>query len=166
MLSDFLNGLDWTSILLWLAGILGSGLAALLVWYRRKLKEWKDFWKLVLLGLKTIPELQTKVAKIAKQVTPNGGGAIPDGVKRIEVGLLALQQELHALDEAVFMITATIQANDDADPDQARFDCSDKDGGNTYVSETYARWLKVGTQDLMGWDFLNYVHPEDRARGL
>ena len=54
-------------------------------------------------------------------------------------------------------------AENDTDESIARFHC-DTDGENTYVNQTYARWLGVGKAELLGWNFLNVIHPEDADR--
>lgn len=163
MFSDLIASIDWTSVLIWTLGLAGSALAAAAVWYRKKLREWKEFWQAILQGLSSLSVLQKKVNAMEEYLTPNGGGHLPDAVGRIEESMALMKAELKSMDDAIYMIVATIQAEDDADALTARFDCSET-GENTYVSQTYARWLKVGTEDLMGWNYMNYVHPDDRAQ--
>lgn len=153
MLQDFLAQLDLTQILI--AAVTAIGGAAM-VWYRKRLKEWKHFWAGVLNGLHSIPELKADVKGIRYYVAPNGGGSLMDSVKRTEAAIATLTSQ-------VDMMNQTIWAENDSDDDVARFHCAPT-GENTYVNQLYARWLGVGKAELMGWNFLNFVHPDDVDR--
>mgnify|MGYP007040724659 FL=1 len=63
MLREFLAQLDLTQILLFVVTTVGG---ALLVWYRKRLAEWKTFWRGVLDGLRSIPELEADVKEIGR----------------------------------------------------------------------------------------------------
>jgi PAS domain S-box-containing protein len=52
---------------------------------------------------------------------------------------------------------------DDTDEHLGRFHCN-ANGENISVNRLYARWLGVGKLELLGWKFLNYIHPEDVFR--
>ena len=135
-----------TPLILSLAGIL-------IVWYRATLRDWKDFWKQVLEGLKAIPELKKDVKGITYFVSPNGGGSLMDSAKRTEVAVADLK-------EALDLLAYTFAASNDIDDNVGRF-YGDSLGANTYVNQTYARWLGIGKAELLGWGFLNSVHPDD-----
>jgi len=153
MLHEFVSQLDLTQILLFTITTVGG---ALLVWYRKRLAEWKMFWRGVFDGLRSIPELNADVKGIRHYVAPNGGGSLMDSVKRTEaaVGMLT---------EQVDLLTQTMWAENDSDAEIGRFYCNAA-GANTYVSQLYARWLGVGKTELMGWNYLNFVHPNDVDR--
>ena len=53
---------------------------------------------------------------------------------------------------------ATARARADSDPSLGMFDCNTK-GEITFVSDTFARWVNMDTEDLHGWKFLNIFHP-------
>lgn len=152
-LIDFLLNLDWTQIII---ALMTAGGGALILWYRKTLKRWKEFWRAVSEGLANLPKLQKDVAGIHYFVSPNGGGSLMDSTRRIEVNVSALGDQLNMLSE-------TMRAENDTDEDLARFYC-DANGANTYVNQTYARWLGVGKAELLGWGFMNIIHPDDVAR--
>lgn len=153
MLREFLAQLDLTQILIFAITTVGS---ALLVWYRKRLAEWKTFWLGVLDGLRSIPELEADVKGICYYVAPNGGGSLMDSVKRTEVAV-------NTLGEQVDLMTQTMWAENDSDDEIGRFHCN-ATGENTYVNQLYARWLGVGKPELMGWNYLNFVHSNDVDR--
>lgn len=153
MLQEFLSQLDLTQILLFVVTTVGG---ALLVWYRKRLAEWKAFWRGVLDGLRSIPELKADVKGICYYVAPNGGGSLMDSVKRTETAV-------GALTEQVDLVVQTMWAENDSDDDIGRFHCNGA-GENTYVNQLYARWLGVGKAELMGWNYLNFVHSNDTDR--
>ena len=153
MLREFLARLDLTQILLFVVTTVGG---ALLVWYRKRLAEWKKFWHGVLDGLRSIPELKADVKGICYFVAPNGGGSLMDSAKRTEAAV-------GVLGEQVDLMTQTIWAENDSDDEIGRFHCNAA-GENTYVNQLYARWLGVGKSELMGWNHFNFVHPSDVDR--
>lgn len=157
MFQDILDYFNLTQLLIWFLGIVGT---ALIVWYRKTIKKWKDGFNDITAGLKKIPTLESRMDKlkddigvIRHQVLPNGGSSISDAVARTEVALSETRAQIS-------LLSATILAENDSDDAVGRFYC-DPDGGNTYVNQRYARWLKVGKPELMGWNFLNFTHPED-----
>ena len=150
---DFLLTLNWSQIIVALITVFG-GVAV--VWYREKLRSLRTFWRGVLDGLRGIPELQNDVRGIRYFVSPNGGGSLMDSAARMEGAIASLADRLE-------MLTQTVWAENDTDDSIARYHCN-PDGENTYVNQTYARWLGVGKAELLGWNFLNVIHPEDVDR--
>ncbi len=153
MLREFLAQLDLTQILLFVVTTVGG---ALLVWYRKRLAEWKTFWRGVLDGLRSIPELKADVKGIRYYVAPNGGGSLMDLTKRTE-------EAVGVLGERLDLLTQTVWAENDTEDDVGRF-YANADGENIYVNQCYARMLGVGKSELMGWKFLNFAHPDDVDR--
>lgn len=153
MVRELLYQLDITQVVIFLLTTVGGALVA---WYWKRIKEWKAFWNEVLIGLRDVPALQETVKGIVYYVGPNGGGSLMDSALRTEklVNLLADQVE---------MIVQTTVAENDADEDLARFH-RDAAGGNTYVNRLYARWIGVGKSELLGWNYVNYIHPDDIDR--
>lgn len=74
-----------------------------------------------------------------------------------------LAKDVELMSGALNLLTLHVRARSDIDIETAQFE-SNADGANTYVNLTYARWLGVGKVELMGWGWINYVHPEDRIR--
>lgn len=74
-----------------------------------------------------------------------------------------LTDRIDALDHNVSTLSLSIRAQGDTDIERGLFE-ADSTGANTYVNLTYARWLGVGRNELLGWDWVNFVHPEDRIR--
>jgi PAS domain S-box-containing protein len=128
----------------------------MLVWYRKSMMGWRDAWRRVFNGLQAIPELQDDIKGIKYFVTPNGGGSLMDTARRMESAIEALTARLEILAE-------TTMVEHDTDEAIARFHCAPS-GENVYVNQTYARWLGVGKNELLGWNFLNVIHPEDVHR--
>lgn len=147
---DFLLTLNWSQIIVALIVTFGG---TLMVWYRAKMKTWAGAWKRVFVGLQAIPELQADVRGIRYFVSPNGGGSLMDSAKRMEEAISTLSERLE-------MLTQTVWAENDTDDSVARFHCG-VGGENTYVNQTYARWVGVGKSELLGWNFLNVIHPQD-----
>jgi len=150
---DFLLTLNWSSIIA--ASIMTFG-GALMVWYRERVRAWQKGWLRVFHGLQAIPELQRDIQGIKYFVSPNGGGSLMDATRRMEKAIESLTEHMELLAE-------TAVAENDTDEAIARFHCAPS-GENTYVNQTYARWLGVGKVELLGWNFLNVVHPEDVNR--
>lgn len=74
-----------------------------------------------------------------------------------------LSREVERLSSSVGLLTLHVRARGDIDIETAQFE-SDSSGANTYVNLTFARWLGVGKAELLGWGWVNYVHPDDRVR--
>ena len=75
----------------------------------------------------------------------------------------ALARDVENMTGAIGLLTLHVRARSDIDIETAQFESS-ASGENTYVNLTYARWLGVGKAELMGWGWINFVHPEDRIR--
>lgn len=153
MLREFIYQLDLTQILLF---VVTTVVGALPVWYRKRLAKWMTFWRGVLDGLRSIPELRADVKGICYYVAPNGGGSLTDSVKRTEAALSTIAEQ-------VDLMTQTMWAENDSDDGIGRFHCNAA-GENTYVNQIYARWLGVGKSELMGWNYINFVHSNDVDR--
>lgn len=152
MFNDILQQLNWSEIIVMLLMSAGGGL---IVWYRKRLSEWKKFWRSVLDGLRSIPDMEADLKGIRYYVAPNGGGSMMDSIKRTEIAV-------GTLTEQVDLIARTMLVENDTD-EVGRFQC-DGTGKNTYINQTYARWLAVGKAELMEWNFINFIHPDDVVR--
>ena len=71
-----------------------------------------------------------------------------------------METAIASLTDRVVLLAEIAVVENDTDERVARFHCA-LTGENTYVSQTYARWLGVGKNELMGWNFLNVIHPDD-----
>lgn len=150
MLQELLRQLDTTQILLFAApAICGT----LMVWYRKRIAAWRELWRSVINGLRSIPDLQADLKGVCYYVSPNGGGSLMDSSVRME-------NTLAVLTEQVDLVVHTMWAENDSDDTIGRFYCNNL-GENTYVNQTYARWLGVGKQELLEWDYYDYIHPDD-----
>src|SRR5574343_2114134 len=94
MLEELLYRIDPTPIVLFLLSAVGG---AVVVWYRKKFREWAAFWRSVLDGLRGIPELQRDVKGIRYYVAPNGGGSLMDSAKRTEAAVGTLTEQVDML---------------------------------------------------------------------
>jgi len=120
-----------------LLGIVGTGVGAVWVFFRRRVRAWWKPYKESIEGMASIPSLQTGMEELRQGVATVGNS----------VGMLHLQ----------------FRARGDANTETAEFECG-PDGANTYVSLTYARWLGVGKAELIGWGWVNFVKGADRER--
>ena len=74
-----------------------------------------------------------------------------------------LAKDIENMAGALGLLTLHVRARGDIDIETAQFE-SGPNGENTYVNLTYARWLGVGKTELLGWSWINFVHPDDRVR--
>lgn len=84
---------------------------------------------------------------------------ISDGLQAIP----QMQREISQLSEQVEMVMCTIRVESDNTDVVGRFDAG-ASGGHTYVNQTIARWLGVGKSELLGWNYLNFIHEDDVDR--
>ncbi len=75
----------------------------------------------------------------------------------------ALKNDVEHMSASLSLLTLHVRARGDIDIETAQFE-SNADGANTYVNLTFARWLGVGKAELLGWGWINFVHPDDRIR--
>lgn len=153
MFEQIISQLNWTEVVIFVLATAGGGA---LLWYKQQIKDWRVFWAGVLDGLRSIPEIKSDVKGIRMFVAPDGGGSLADSVRRTEIAVSALTEQ-------VDLVMHTVRAENDSDDSIGRFHCS-ATGENTYVNQTYARWLGVGKAELMGWNYLNFVAAADVDR--
>lgn len=153
MLLNLLQSLDLTEIVIASISTFGGGLV---IWYRKTIagagKACSDVW----CGLKSIPELKEDVRGIRYFVGPNGGGSLMDSAKRTEAAVAKLSDNLD-------LVVETMWAENDSDENVGRFH-SDSEGQITYANRLYARWLSAGKSELLGFNYLNFLHPDDVER--
>ncbi len=137
---------DITAAVIFVLTTLGS---FALYWYRKRIRKWRLFWRSIIDGVRSLPELQALVAD-------GGSGTLRDSIHRTEAAI-------NSLTEQVDIIVQTMWAENDADDNVGRFHCNGN-GQVTYVNQLYARWLGVGKIELMGWKYLNFIHPDDVDR--
>ncbi len=151
-LQEIMYSLDWTQIVVLLGG---TAMTALAVVYRKKVASWRAWWQNFALSVNEFPLLLADVRGIRAYVSPNGGGSMMDAVSRTE-------RAVHAVAEQVDLLMHTHFAELDINNDDLRF-YSNEDGTNAFVSHSYAQRIGVDRQELLGWGWLNYVHPDDLA---
>lgn len=152
-LEAILNSIDVTQLLLFVITSLGG---AFFMWAKSRIAGWRAFWRDVVIGIRTLPELEAQVKGLCKYITPSGGGALMDSVRRTESAVATLTDQVE-------LVMHVMWAENDIDDEVGRFHCN-PEGENTYVSQMYARWLGVGKPDLLGWQWVNYIHPNDQQR--
>lgn len=153
MLQEIVQRLDWTQIVIFLLAAVGTALS---VRYRAKIAAWRVLWRDVLDGLRQIPDMKADLKGIRFYVAPNGGGSLMDAVARTELSVCELKEQVE-------LVVQTMWVEHDSDDAIGRFHCNEA-GENTYVNQVYARWLGVGKNELLGWGFLNFIHPDDVDR--
>lgn len=118
-----------------LIGIIASGVATVWLFFRKRLKAWWGPYRKGLDGMAELPSMR----------------------KSMDAG----RQEIAGLSQQVGMMNLMMRARGDINIEAAEFECA-ADGSNTYVNQTYARWLGVGKSELLGWGWVNFIHPDDR----
>lgn len=105
-------------------------------------------WKYIIKPIVKHFETVAKIDEIYKEVKPNGGSSIKDGIQRLEDTILSV-------DEKITIIQETQDAFREDGP-VGVFECS-VEGENSYVNRTYAKWLGASKSDLMGFGWKNYL---------
>ena len=72
-----------------------------------------------------------------------------------------LAKDVEQVTAAMSLLTMHVRVSGDIAMEAAQFETG-PDGANTYVNQTFARMLGVGKAELMGWGWINFVHPDDR----
>ena len=72
-----------------------------------------------------------------------------------------LKADIEMMGKSLNLVTMHIRARGDTDIERGQFE-TNAEGANTYVNLTFARWLGVGKAELLGWGWINFVHPDDR----
>ena len=93
----------------------------------------------------------------------NEFAALPKVIQAVNVKLEKAQNRMASVQATLADLHLEMKARADLNIDAAEFTC-DHDGSVTNVNQTFARWLGVGKQELLGWGWINYVAVEDRAR--
>lgn len=153
MLQEIFYQMNWGELL---GALILAAIGPVLYYLRNRIKAGYNSWKDVLSGLRAIPELSSNVEKISYYVAPNGGGSLHDAVKETKALVLSVTDHLDT-------VVQTMWAENDTDDEFGRY-YADAAGANTYVNQLFARWLSVGKNELMGWGFLNFIHPDDIER--
>ena len=89
--------------------------------------------------------------------------SIPKNLQEANSKLESNRQRMVSISATLTDLHLEIKARGDLNIDAAEFTC-DHDGSMTNVNQTFARWLGVGKQELLGWGWVNYVHIDDRDR--
>lgn len=127
--------LDIAIGLVTLVSALAGVMGTVWLFFRRRIRGWWEPYGKGIDGMQDIPGIR----------------------KSVEAG----RQEIIGLTQQVGMMNLMMRARGDINIEAAEFE-SGQDGSNTYVNQTYARWLGVGKAELLGWGWVNFVHPDDR----
>lgn len=134
---DLQTVLDLAASIGALLGMLAAPAAAIWLVFRKRLAAWSAPYRAGLRAMSEVPALRDSVD--------------------------AGRHEVEQLRTSFVMLTLTMRARGDANVEAAEFECG-PDGANSYVNQTYARWLGVGKVELMGWRWMTFIVPEDRQR--
>ena len=106
-------------------------------------------WKYVIKPIKNwVVNTNNLWETIAAEFKPNGDGSMKDALNRIETRQLIDAQKARALtNDTLFGIWET-----------------DEQGKCIYVNRTYERMVGFSKEDLRGWNWLNIIHTDDRAK--
>lgn len=156
---------------------LGGLLGGLWFSFRKRIKGYVDRTKDVLAAAEQLPVLVAANAafkdelsavsgmakRVQEAVLPNGGGSIPDELKRMSTQHAAFGEQISVIGKKVDSIANTQRANQNANPRVATFETDDK-GRCTYANRTYLRWTGLSLAEVLGWGWLNAIHPDYQAR--
>lgn len=123
-----------------LIGIVGSGIGAFWLAFRKKLKRWWKPYRSGIDGMSELPVMREAVEQSRK--------------------------DMHMLRQEVGLISLMVRAKDDTNITEGRFEAN-PDGSWSYINLTIARWLGVGRPEITGgsgWGWVNFIHPDDRTR--
>lgn len=132
---DFAGVIDIGISIATLIGTLATGAGAVWVFFRKRLRAWWAPYRAGIDAMAEVPAMRTGIESCDRNL----------GELRSSMGLIALHMRARA----------------DINIEAAEFEC-DSTGACTYANRTYARWLGVGKADLIGWNWINYLHPDDR----
>lgn len=114
-------------------------------------------------SIKSIDGINHRLDLITKQVMPNGGSSLLDATKRIEAGMKDHAEKADAISKTLNLMAATMRAQSNTNPRMALFE-ADASGRLIDANKTYLRWTGLTIQELLGWGWINGVHPEDREK--
>lgn len=114
-----------------------AGVATVLALFRKRIKAWWQPYRAAVEAMADIPGIKDSVEKS--------------------------RGEISAVRSSLNLLTLTMRARTDNNVEAAEFECG-PDGANTYVNTTYARWMGVGKNEILGWNWVNFIHPEDQHR--
>lgn len=173
---------DWNIGLQIAGGAVGLGLSVWgwlkLVWPRylawaARHEEWQEAMRQLpaaLRKIQAIDALAESISEIRHAVLPNKGSSIPDSIlnllaflKVVQAGIQEGFEQRAQLAKDLATVSHTIRANQNANPNIAGFECR-PDGRLLSVTKTYTRWTGVETSDLLGWNWVNTIHPDDKIR--
>ncbi|MFZ2542175.1 MAG: PAS domain-containing protein [Gallionella sp.] len=122
----------------------------------------KDFFGSVMMmpqavkSLKQIETMDSMLTKVYTQVMPDNGSTMRDSLNRTEA-------KMDRISNDVALLSSTLKANGDADPNLAMFEANNF-GENVWVSRTYCRWVNRSEDELLGWGFMNVIPLRERER--
>jgi PAS domain-containing protein len=105
------------------------------------------------------------IARIHKEVTPNGGASLRDAVSRqgieLTAALQAQAQGLRRVESAVAVLSNSHRVAYDMQGRGAVFEC-DPEGLNSYTNHVYQQWTGRSESQLMGMGWVSCIFLEDR----
>lgn len=118
--------------------------------------------------LERLEGMQTQLDSLTKQVSPDGGTSLADALQRIESVLqnqsdiqVLRGNQVQAIATQVSVMVATMVATSNTDPRKATFEAN-SEGLVTDANKTYMRWTGLQLPEVLGWGWINSVHPADR----
>lgn len=101
--------------------------------------------------------------RVQSAVLPNGGNSIPDQLRVMSSQSEERGKQIDNIGKKVDSLGNTMRAAQNANSRVATFD-TDEEGHCVYVNRTYLRWTGLPLSEVLGWGWLNAIHPEDRQR--
>ena len=110
---------------------------------------YKYFCKPIYRHFSLLSQLAKKTDSIYKEISLNGGSSIKDSIKRLEESSLSIESKINLMQN--------VQDAFREDGPIGIFECT-QDGKNLYVNRTYAKWMGLSKEDLMGHNWRNYLY--------
>lgn len=147
-----------------LLAAIGAGAGAWVVgrwaWGNRRLKDWRRKRRALAESREAMLQTWPGVQKSLDDLGANFAEAAKDRT-RITHEFQALNNRLDKQDATLATITAMQWGQMALDP-QMRFVCTN-DGRNELVNSAYAKELRVGEDELLGFGYKNRIVPEDEG---
>lgn len=156
------------------AGVVAPGLAALLLVFRRvrqfmRERVWRpirdSFMTRNAVRKEVIDEIKKFRTDVTRQIELSSRAIIGEIRLVIEQERRAADKlvvALQGLSSRVAVVEAVQQVMADADTSTGHFRC-DENGGNIWTSRVMLRWLRCDQREMQGYEWVNIVHPEERA---
>lgn len=157
---------DWISYAIW-AGYVASAVVAVASFFDGFRKWfgshiWQPIRRKVPLPNDIRKEIAAKMSAEVKAAQDQLGKAIQASSDAIRSEIKSLADMMHTGFSRLNVVEGTQRVMADSDMNTGHFRC-DETGGNTWTNQTLLRWLHCSQRNMEGFEWVNMVHPDERA---